>query len=193
MTTFNADQCRRGGKARMARLRERLQAQGLSLSDYQRQIRARVSAEACRSNGAKGAAATLAKHGYAALHAKVVAYRLAHPSRPERQVMALLDELDLSYQREYEPFTGGPWQYTTLDFFLPGFGCCGKAIQVNGKVHNGEALFNPDGQRPQREAERLAAVRQAGIPVLLLDQRDMDVARERIGEFLTGGTQQVGL
>ena len=89
---------RRGGLARMKRLRERLEAEGRTLSDYQREIRGHVSSDACRRNGARGAAATLAKHGYAALHEKVIAWRLAHPSEPERQVMAILDELGLAYE-----------------------------------------------------------------------------------------------
>ncbi len=189
MTTPNLEQCRRGGQARIARLREQLQTQGLTLSDYQREIRARVSSEACRANGAKGAAATLARHGYAALHAKVVAYRLAHPSEPERRMIAILDDLGYHYEREYSPFNDEAHRFLTVDFFLRGFGKFGKAIEVNGKVHSGETLFNPDGRRPRAEAEKLAAIRQAGIPVLVIEARELvdgERVASRVRQFLTG-------
>lgn len=179
---------RRGGQARMAKLRARLEAEGRSLGDYQREIRGHVSSAACRANGAKGAAATLERHGYEFLHRKVVEYRLAHPSQPEQQMMAVLDGLGYTYEREFHPFSEGPHQYATLDFFLQGFGRLGKGILVNGKVHDGSPLFNPDGQRPAREAERLAAIQDAGIPALVIDAADLadpERVAQQVRRFLT--------
>jgi hypothetical protein len=56
---MNKDAARRGGKARMAKLKRELRKQGLTLSDYQKGIRGKVSADACRANGRKGALATI--------------------------------------------------------------------------------------------------------------------------------------
>jgi G:T-mismatch repair DNA endonuclease (very short patch repair protein) len=166
--TTRHEASRRGGLARMAPLRAELAAQGRTLGDYQREIRAKVSPESCARNGAKGAAVTLSRHGYELLHGKVVAWRLAHPSRYEQQVMAILDRLGLAYEREAAPLAERP--FLTVDFFLPNLRA---AIEVNGEVHNGGALFDPHGQRAEGEAARLAALRDAGIAVLVIDHREL--------------------
>jgi very-short-patch-repair endonuclease len=174
---------RRGGQVRMARLRERLAAEGRTLGDYQRAIRAKVSAESCARNGAKGARVTIERHGYEALHGHVVRYRLAHPSRPEQQVMAILDRLGgVAYEREAAPLVDRP--FLTVDFFLAGLDA---VIEVNGHVHDGDPLFDPGGRRAEAEAARLQALHDAGLRVLVVDHRELREEQEveqRIRAFL---------
>lgn len=134
-------------------------------SAYQSWARSHVSSEACARNGRKGALVVLEKYGFARLHQKVRTWRLAHPSALERRVIALLAELGQQegehYQREYEPFATGP--IATVDFAWPEHRL---VLEVDGPVHR---LFDPDGRRGRREAERLARLREAGWRIVVLD------------------------
>lgn len=101
---------------------------------YQSWARGFVSRETSARNGRKGAQATLERYGAEFLHQRLCAWRLAHPSSPERLVIALLHELGmqegLDYVREFAPLTDCP--RLAVDFAWPERQL---VLEVDGPVH----------------------------------------------------------
>ena len=114
----------------------------------QRAARRRVSSESCRLNGKKGAARTIALHGYKALFEGSRRSRLANPSPCELIMMGLLKTLGLRYEREY---VLGETLYT-LDFYIAEYKL---GIEVDGSIHD---PGKPDQAKRIQHAERKAAL-----------------------------------
>jgi hypothetical protein len=151
--------------------------------DHQRMARSHVSSESCARNGHKGAVVYGRKYGYAKLFALCRVWRLDHPSEPERQVMAILDSLRLTYEREALPLVDD--EFTCVDF-LSGF----LVVEVNGKVHYDPAFDHPSapGTRAASDARKLQKLRAAGFRVLVLDwERQKAEAAGLIADFVCGG------
>ena len=167
----------KGGKARAARCdMKALGAKG------GRATHAQHGSEHMACIGHRGALSTARKYGYAALFYKARAWRLEHPSRYERQIMAILEDLGRTdYERE--ALVLGEDVPVAVDF---AFWAERKAIEVNGKVHYDPLFDHPNYPTTRRnnEEERLKRVRQAGWEVLVIDYRKMDTAAGRIAAFL---------
>jgi very-short-patch-repair endonuclease len=139
--------------------------------------------------GHKGAVAYVRKYGYGRLFHLCRRYRLAHPSEPERVVMAILAGLGLQegqdYEREAMPL--GEDTFIAVDFALAGQR---KVIEVNGKVHYDPLFDHPSypGTRAANERRRLERLQKAGWSVLVLDYRhlarDGETARQQIASFM---------
>jgi len=181
MTEERREACRRGGKARAA------------LPDFLAHQSAAGKRSAAVNDmaalGHKGAVAFARKYGYARLFRLCREWRLAHPSEPERTVMAILAGLGLQegqdYEREALPL--GEDAFIAVDFALTGQR---KVIEVNGKVHYDPAFDHPSapGTRAANEARRLERLQKAGWQVLTLDYRDVagdgETARQQIASFI---------
>ena len=133
--------------------------------------------------GHRGAMAYVHKYGYARLFHLCRNYRLDHPSEPERTVMAILDELGTSYEREVLPL--GESVFVAVDFALSGQT---KAIEVNGKVHYDPLFDSPQYPltRAANDARRLQRLENAGWRVLVLDYRRLadPETRQQIARFV---------
>lgn len=105
----------------------------------------------------KGWEATKARYGEKAAVKHVQSYRLAHPSSLERRVMQVLDELQVTYEREawWETEDG---KVFLLDFRLS----TGLIIEVDGAwAHQ---------HHQARDAAKVAALRAAGERLLVLSE-----------------------
>lgn len=74
-----------------------------------------------------GYAACVRKHGVDFTLKFVTEYQLAHPSKPEQQIIKWLDELGVKYQRQVTVDLGNGMRYI-VDFFFDN----GKAIEAAG-------------------------------------------------------------
>jgi very-short-patch-repair endonuclease len=121
-----------------------------------------------RAAGAKGYATTKAKYG-AAFGAKIVQdYRLSHPSSLELQIMAHLESLNVSYQREV--IVCDRW---LVDFIIDGQ----LVIEVDGQyVHS--------KRDPNLEAQRRDQIRECGYSLLHLREADVPQSRSLIALFV---------
>ncbi|MBU1750151.1 MAG: hypothetical protein KKA73_20900, partial [Chloroflexi bacterium] len=151
---------RRGGRARAAQTNmAALGALGgpATYAKYGAKHMARI--------GQQGAAVTIERHGLDLMLEKARQKRLAHPSVHERAIIAILDDLGIEYAREAQPF---PDEAITVDFcFWPSQRRCPqRIIEVNGQVHYDPPFTSP--ARREREARRLARLREAGWQVLVI-------------------------
>jgi very-short-patch-repair endonuclease len=110
---------RRGGQARAKQF----------TPASQRAARRKVSSEACSANGRKGAARTLALHGYKSLFEGCRRSRLANPSKCELVMIGLLKQIGLRAEREY---VLGETLYT-IDFYVAEHRL---GIEVDGSIHD---------------------------------------------------------
>jgi very-short-patch-repair endonuclease len=152
---------KRGGQARAAMP---------SFKAHQRVAgKARAEAGDMAEIGRKGAQVTLRRYGYAFLFARLRAFRLANPSRLERQVAAILDYLNYPYEREVQVIEA---EYILVDFYLPE--CNDAVIEVNGRVHT-DPYFRRDPERDRRilDARRRRKLERAGFRVLEIDYREL--------------------
>lgn len=167
---------RKGGKAR---------AQMPDFQEHQRHA-GRRSAEVndMAALGHRGAIAYIHKYGYARLFRLARSWRLENPSSHERQVMAILDEQGVTYEREAEIL--GENAYVSVDFYLPDLA---KVIEVNGKIHYDPLFDHPNypNTRKAKDQERLRKLEKAGFQVLVIDHRDLKdqpAVRKCIEQFL---------
>lgn len=150
------------GKARMAQLRERGE-----LAQFQR----------------KGFDALVEKIGMDAVMGKVRAWRLANPSKPERELHGQLRAagwIDATsapvgvhagkphFRREYTPLSG---EYYTVDVALMPDDAVRFAIEVDGNVHR-DPLFTNDA-RAQFERERDERITARGWVIERVACRDL--------------------
>lgn len=127
-----------------------------------------------RAKGRKGYQATVARHGKHIATEKLQAYRLAHPSDLERQVMGILNRLGVQYEREVwlESVVTAKSQIYLIDFVINGR----LAIEVNGDwAHQ----FHRE-----RDRQKCNAIRQHGFRLLVLEEGDMPQAETILDSFL---------
>lgn len=168
---------RKGSKARAARCdMKALGARGGKATH------ARYGSDHMARIGHGGALSTARRYGYTFLFRRARAWRLENPSRHERQIMAILEELGQT-EYEREALILGEDVPVAVDF---AFRDDRKAIEANGKVHYDRFFnhLNYPTTRRNNEEERLKRVRRAGWEVLVIDYREMDTAAGRIAAFL---------
>lgn len=117
--------------------------------------------------GVKGYAATVQKYGEGFALDYVRQYRLANPSCLEIDVMAVLDDLNVRYQREVK--VGG----YLVDFVVDGE----FAIEVNG-------TYAHSHDDRQKERDRCARIEQEGYRLLIIDEPDVPDAASIIARFI---------
>jgi len=149
--------------------------------EHQRKARRSVSSESCARNGRLGARATIAKHGFERFFESWRKWKLAHPSKPEQNIIAILDDFGLAYEREWrlEP------SYLTLDFY---FESQRKGIEFHGRIH-GQLKQE---QREENDAKKRDLFAQAGIECLWIEHTEMDNApalARKIQAFLSAGVR----
>lgn len=143
--------------------------------EFQRAARAKVKHESLVASGRRGAQATIAKYGYEVMFQKCRRYRLNNPSRPERQMMQLLADLGIEFEREWRI---GDSHYT-VDFKF-----CNqpKIIEVHGAVHQNLDV----ARRVKRDGIKQGLLAAAGIEWLYVtdvELRDVDGIREKVACF----------
>ena len=121
-----------------------------------------------REAGAKGYAKTKAKYGQAFGAKLIQDYRLSHPSSIELQIMAHLESLNVSYQREV--IVCDRW---LVDFILDGE----LVIEVDGE-------YLHSLRDPSAESYRRKQIEQCGYPLLQIREADMPQARSLIALFI---------
>jgi hypothetical protein len=119
--------------------------------------------------GHLGAKAFIRKYGYLKFFHFWRAWRLDNPSRHERQVAALLDDLGFTYQRE--AMVLGDKIPLAVDFYLPD--CNDAIIEVLGRVHFDPRFDHPNYEQTRRDLDmhRLRKLERAGYRLLELDYR----------------------
>lgn len=120
----------------------------------QQAARAHVKPASNRANGAKGAQATLQKHGGKFMAEKLAAYRREHPSALEQTVMRWLDDCGHAYSRDV---LIGDWYY---DFVIGQL-----VVEADG------AYIHRLPGRPERDAVKEQAARSAGYQFLRLSEQ----------------------
>jgi very-short-patch-repair endonuclease len=131
--------------------------------EHQRKARRSVSSESCARNGRLGARATIQKHGFAKFFESWRKWKLAHPSKPEKVIISILDDLNLAFDREWrlQP------SFLTLDFY---FESRRKGIEFHGRIH-GQLKQE---QREENDAKKRELLAQAGIECLWIEHTEMD-------------------
>lgn len=146
--------------------------------EHQRHARSKVSSESCSRNGAKGARATIQRHGLDTFFRRWQAWKLAHPSRPEQMMIEILNQLKITFEREKRL---GDSLYT-VDFYLT---ATGQAIEVNSRIHT-----QLDVEKRERQAAtKRRLLSELHIPCLLvwdteLFQNDPSPVIIKITEFI---------
>lgn len=179
VTDARREACRRGGLAR---------AQMPGFREHQRNAgRCCAKTHDMAALGHRGARVFIERYGYPRLWRLARAWRLDHPSKHERQVMAILDGLGVPYAREVELL--GADAYVSVDFLVAGE----HVIEVNGKCHYDPLFDHPNypNTRAAGDRERVRKLQRAGFRVLVVDYRDLAkmsdlaVVAHRIAEFLS--------
>jgi hypothetical protein len=146
--------------------------------EHQQYARSKVSSESCSINGAKGARATIERHGVDVLFKRWHAWKLANPSRPERMMIDLLTRLKIAFEREKRV---GASLYS-IDFYLT---VTGQAIEVNSQIHT---RLNTE-KRKRQAATKRELLKQHRIPCLFvwdveLFQEDWSPLIRKIEDFI---------
>src|SRR5262249_11292844 len=145
-------------------------------SEHQRRARSKVSSISRARNGSLGAKATIAKHGFGKFFESWRKWKLAHPSKPELEIIDILDGLNVTYEREWQLQPS----FLTLDFYMPSLR---KGIEFHGRIH-GQLKQE---QREQNDAKKRELLASAGVETLWIDHRDLEdlaVLIEKIRRFL---------
>ena len=137
--------------------------------------------------GSLGARAYIRKYGYIKFFHFWRAWKLAHPSRHEIKVAAILDDYGYTYQRE--SIVLGDNIPLAVDFYLPDAN--DAIIEVYGRVHYDPRFDHPNypNTRAQNDAHRLHRLERAGYRVLEIDYRELareQTVRGKIVMFLLG-------
>ena len=170
---------RKGGKARAAMP---------GFREHQRHAgRCSAAANDMAALGHLGARAFIEKYGYARLYQLCRNWRIGHPSRHERAVMRMLDDLGVRYEREAEVL--GESKFISVDFYLPD---THRVIEVYGRVHFDPLFDHPRHveTRQANDARRVSRLEEAGFKVLVIDYRDLtneEAVRQRVVEFTGSG------
>lgn len=139
---------------------------------YQRYVQSFRSAASLSEAGKKGWAATVAKYGAEFAFDRAADKRradLGRMSRDERTMFELLtDELSERYKIDFDREVRVAPR-THVDFGWRGLR---RAIEVHGGVHFGP-LFNKDGIRERKDAEKKGRIEGAGWEVLIVTNDDL--------------------
>ena len=170
---------RKGGKARAAMS---------DFTEHQRHAgRCSAAVNDMAALGHLGARAFIEKYGYARLYQLCRNWRIGHPSRHERAVMRMLDDLEVRYEREAEVL--GEGLFVSVDFYLPG---TRRVIEVYGRVHFDPLFDHPRHVETRRanDARRVSRLEEAGFKVLVVDYRDLEagaaIVQHKLAEFARG-------
>jgi len=154
---------------------------------YQRYVQSFRSAASLSEAGKKGWAATVATYGEDFAFDRAADTRradLGRMSRDERTLFTLLtDDLGERYKIDFaREVRVAP--RTHVDFGWPNL----RAIEVHGGVHFGP-LFNKDGIRERKDAEKKERIERAGWEVLIVTNDDLrrdalPTTREFVRQFL---------
>jgi len=131
--------------------------------DHQRRARSKVSSSSCARNGSLGAKATIAKHGFGKFFESWRKWKLAHPSKPELEIIDIFDGLNVTYEREWQLQPS----FLTLDFYMPSLR---KGIEFHGRIH-GQLKQE---QREANDAKKRELLASAGIETLWIDHTEMN-------------------
>ncbi len=154
---------------------------------YQRYVQSFRSAASLSEAGKKGWAATVATYGEEFAFDRAADTRradLGRMSRDERALFALLtDDLGERYKIDFDREVRVAPR-THVDFGWPNL----RAIEVHGGVHFGP-LFNKDGIRECKDAEKKERIERAGWEVLIVTNDDLrrdalPTTREFVRQFL---------
>jgi hypothetical protein len=137
--------------------------------------------------GSLGAKAFIRKYGFIRFFHFWRTWKLANPSRHEREVAAILDELGYTYEREVMVL--GDKIPLAVDFYLPD--CNDSIIEVYGRVHYDARFDHPNypNTRARNDARRLQRLERSGFRVLEIDYRELAnelAVRGKIVMFLLG-------
>ncbi len=171
--------------------RERIKALGAARfqdKGYQRYVQSFRTTVSLSEAGKKGWAATVATYGKEFAFDRAADKRradLGRMSRDERTMFELLtDELDERYKIDFDREVRVAPR-THVDF---GWRDLRRAIEVHGGVHFGP-LFNKDGIRERKDAEKKERIEGAGWEVLIVTNDDLrrdalPATREFVRQFL---------
>ena len=124
-----------------------------------------------KAKAPKGYAAAVEKWGSGFGLMKFSEWLIAHPSKLEQQVMNVLNNLRVAYQREVR-----------LENWLLDFVIGQQVIEVNGDIHKFHV---------ERDSRKAQAIREAGYRLLVIGESDMNIAQLLISEFLGQSIHQV--
>ncbi len=148
--------------------------------DHQRFAQSHRSAESLREAGRQGYLATAERYGRDYAADILAKHRRETPTRPEREMTALLGEIGKQegrdYQREYKVAPG-----VYADFAVPDRKL---AVEVHGSAH--EAAFFLERGMPEREERRSAVYAREGWTVQVITDRDLREGRDGTARQLRG-------
>ena len=148
--------------------------------DHQRFAQSHRSAESLREAGRQGYLATAERYGRDYAADILAKHRRETPTRPEREMTALLGEIGKQegrdYQREYKVAPG-----VYADFAVPERKL---AVEVHGSAH--EAAFFLERGMPEREERRSAVYAREGWTVQVITDRDLREGRDGTARQLRG-------
>ncbi len=148
--------------------------------DYQRFAQSHRSTESLREAGRQGYLATAERYGRDYAADILANHRRETPTRPEREMAALLGELGKQegrdYQREHKVAPG-----VYADFAVPERKL---AIEVHGSAHYA-AFFAARGM-PEREERRSETYAREGWTVQIVTDRDLREGRDGTARQLRG-------
>jgi len=148
--------------------------------DYQRFAQSHRSTESLREAGRQGYLATAERYGRDYAADLLANHRRETPTRPEREMAALLGELGKQegrdYQREHKVAPG-----VYADFAVPERKL---AIEVHGGAH--QAAFFLDRGMPEREERRSETYAREGWTVQVVTDRDLREGRDGTARQLRG-------
>lgn len=137
--------------------------------------------------GSLGAKAFIRKYGYIKFFQFWRNWKLANPSRPERQMMDILNRLGYQYQRE--AMVLGEVIPVAVDFYIADAN--DAVIEVNGRVHYDPMFDHPNYPETRRgnDLHRIRKLERAGFRVLEVDH--LELANEgrvalKVAGFLMG-------
>ena len=148
--------------------------------DHQRFAQSHRSTESLREAGRQGYLVTAERYGRDYAADILAKHRRETPTRPEREMTALLGEIGKQegrdYQREYKVAPG-----VYADFAVPERKL---AVEVHGSAH--EAAFFLERGMPEREERRSAVYAREGWTVQVITDRDLREERDGTARQLRG-------
>ena len=144
--------------------------------EHQRMARSKVSSASCARNGSKGARATIKKYGFEKFFVAWRKWKIEHPSGPELVIIGILNDLAVTFEREWQLHPS----FLTLDFYFPGLL---RGIEFHGRIH-GQLKQQ---QRESNDAKKRELLEQSGIECLWIEHTEMDdpaALAEKIEQFL---------
>lgn len=143
---------RKGGLARAAQF----------TSESQSAARAHVRPESLSRAGKRGYLVTVTRYGPQHAADKLAAYRRAHPTSLEKILIAWLDDLGVTYRREYAV------EGCYFDFYLPEHTLL---IEVDGAAWHGQTVHGED--RVSRDTWKTHTAAWGGYRLLRLAEAEM--------------------